>query len=279
MDSKQLGFFIILVILLIVGIVFFRKKFKRLVLPNVVLITGAPKTGKSALSVHLAIKQYRKNLIAWHIGKCLWWLRYHNLKAYPIKPMLYSNIPLKYPHNMLTKDILLRRVKIPRKSVVLMDEVSLLADSMMFKNDSLNFQLLLFFKLYGHLSYGGYIFANSHTISDLHYSIKRVIGRYLYIYQTTKFPFVSLAQVREMAYSDDSNIVNNVNEDVEMSMRKILFLNRNYKKYDCFCYSVFTDNLMYQVDYDYDYKKKDLKAYHIVSFNPRIDNMKVGGKK
>lgn len=278
MDSKNLGFLIVLVVLFIIFLVWFRKKFKRLVLPNVVIITGAPKTGKSAISVHLARKQYRSNVIKWFLGKGLYWLRYHTLKDYPLKPMFYSNIPVKFMHNPLTKDILLRNKKVPKKSVILIDEASLVADSMMFKDNNINFQLLMFFKLYGHSSYGGSIFLNSHTLSDLHYSIKRVIGRYLYIYQTTKYPFFSLAQVREMVYSNDSNVVNNVGEDAELSMRKIFFWNLNYKKYDCYCMSIFTDNLDYEVDYDYEYKKSDLKCRRIVSFNKQIDQMKVGDK-
>lgn len=274
-NNFNIGLFILLLVGLIFVIIWLRKKFKHLVLPNVVLVTGAPKTGKSAVTVHLAIKQYRKNLFMWHLGKAIWWLRYHNLNDYPIKPMLYSNIPLKRMYNPLTVDILLRRKKVPKKSVVIIDEASLVADSMMFKRDDLNFQLLMFFKLYGHASYGGSIFLNSHTTSDLHYSIKRCIGRYLYIYQTTKYPFISISQVREMVFSDDTSIVNDVAEDAELSMRKIIFLNRNYKKYDCFCMSVFTDGLPYEVDYDYEYKQKDLKCRQIVSFNPRILNMKV----
>lgn len=273
--NLNIGFFILVAIGLIVLLVFIRKKLKLLVLPNVVLITGAPKTGKSALTIHLAIKQYRKNCFMWFLGKCFYWLRYHTTNDYPFKPMLYSNIPLKTMHNKLTLDIIQRKVKVPKKSVFIIDEASLLADSMLFKDDSINFNLLLFFKLIGHTTYGGSIYCNSHSLSDLHYSLKRVIGRYLYIYKTSKYPLISICKVREMVYSDDSSVVNDVSEDAELSMRTVVFANWNYKKYDCFCYSVFTDSLPYQVDYEYEYKKDDLKAREIISFNPRFQNIKL----
>lgn len=261
-----------LLILLCVGLIilFFvlRKKLKKLVMPNVYLITGAVKTGKSALSVTLAMRTYRKNVVAWWFGKYLFWLRYHTFSGYPEKPMLYSNIPLATMHNRLTTDIIYRKVRIPKKSVVLIDEASLFADSQLIKNKDINNALTLFCKLYGHLTYGGTMIFNSQTMSDLHYAIKRVCGRYLYIYQSTKWPFITTVKVREMVYSDDTSVVNDVTQDLEMSMRTMFYFNRVYKKYDAYCYSVFTDNLAIQVDYDYKFDKKNLKAIEIVSFNP-----------
>lgn len=272
-DSK-LGLFILLIIGLFILTLWILRKTKRLRLPNVVIVTGAPKTGKSALSLSLAHKRYLGNLIKWYIGKPIFKFLCHitrRNKEYPLKPMFYTNVPVGFKHNRITKDILHLEVKVPPKSVFFIDEVSLMADSMMFKNDKLNLDLLLFFKLIGHTTYGGSVFMNSQCVGDVHYSIKRVLGSYLYIHHTTKYPFISVCAVREMVYSDDSQVGNNVTEDLDLTMRRCFFFNRIYKKYDCYCYSTITDKRMYQVNYKYDFDKKNLKAYDIVSFNVRIE--------
>lgn len=265
-----------IVIFVIVGIIVLfviRKKLKILKIPCVFFIDGAPKTGKSALTIHLGIKTYLKNVFAWLLGKVFYWLRHHNLLGYPLKPMLYCNIPLAFKHNRLTKDIILRKVRIPNKSVVIIDEASLVADSMLFKDQVTNYQILMFAKLFGHYSHGGTLLLNSHTITDLHYAFKRSLGTYLYIYQSNKFPFVTLCKCREMVYSDNNNMVNDISADAELSMRTMFYFNWVYKLYDCFCYSCFTDDLSYQVDYNYKYDKKDLKCRNIVSFNKDISKM------
>lgn len=274
-NNKNLGLFILILIGAIVLVFFILRKTKRFKLPNVVIVTGAPKTGKSALCLVLARRRYRSALIKWYLGIPIFKVINHfaiHKKEYPLKPMFYSNIPLAYKHNRITQDILKMRVKVPKKSVFFVDEVSLMADSMMFKDENLNMDLLLFFKLIGHTTYGGSIFMNSQCVGDVHYSIKRVLGSYLYIHDTiTAWPFIAIANVREMVFSDDSQVGNNVTEDLDLSMRKCFYFKRVYKKYDCFCYSTFTDKKLYQVDYNYKFDKKNLKAYEIQSFNVKLE--------
>lgn len=274
MNNTSFGMFILFLILGGILIFWLSRKLKRLRLPNVVFISGAPKTGKSALCLTLARRRYRSNLIKWYLGKPIFKFLCHILrkeKQYPLKPMFYSNIPLGFKHNRITKEMLHLEVKVPKKSVFFIDEVSLLADSMMFKNDKLNLDLLLFFKTIGHTTYGGSVFMNSQCVGDVHYSIKRVLGSYLYVHDTRKYPFFSICSCREMIFSDDSQVANNVMEDLDLSMRKVFFFNRIYKKYDCFCYSTLTDKRLYKVNYDYEFDKKNLKAYDIVSFNVRLE--------
>lgn len=276
-----------IIILIVVGVVLlylYLKHWKRLKISNVYFVSGAVKTGKTFVSVALAVKTYKKNLRRFYITYPLLRLKLflakeeYNEKIY--KPMLYSNIKLRYvKHNAFTKDILLRQVRIPNKSVVLLDETSLIADSMLFKDNKINIELLLFFKLFGHYSHGGTCVCNSQTISDNHYSLKRAMGRYLYVYNRTKFPFFTRMLAVERIYSDDANNVNLVEGDLEDSQKKLLFLNRYYRYYDCYCYSVFTDDLTIQVDYDKRvYKKLDsLKTDDLVTlqnFDDLLDTRK-----
>lgn len=271
-DSSSI-LILLFIIVGIIALVFIRRKLKILKLPNVFLVTGAVKVGKSALSIHLGISTYRKNVICWHIGKFLYLAKNHTLEGYVKKPMLYSNIPLNYPHNRLTKDIILRKKRIPNKSVVIIDEASLFADSQLIKDKDINFNLMLFCKLFGHSTHGGTLIFNSQCVSDLHYAIKRSCGRYLYIYQSTKYPFITLSKVREMVFSDDTSVVNDVSQDLEMSMRTMFYFNHIYKRYDSCCYSVLTDDLEYEVDYNYEYDKKNLKTKVIISFNPEFEKL------
>ena len=263
-DSKGL-----LIIFLIIGvcvlIFFIRRKLKILKIPCVFLITGAVKTGKTLLSVHLAIKQYRRNVRKWRFKRFLCFLLRRDA---PQKPMLYSNIPLRWQKfNPFTLAILERKVRIPDMSVVLLDEASLIADSMLFKDKKINDKLLLFVKLFGHYSHGGSLLINTQSISDLHFAFKRCVNSYCYIYSSTKFPFITLMKVREMIYSEDASMNNNFTEDVELSMRTILIFNKGYKKYDCYCCSIFTDDLPYQVDYDKEMLTRfdSLKTRNLVS--------------
>lgn len=260
-------------VLLVIGLVllvlfFIRKKIKVLNVPNVYLISGAVKTGKTLLSVHLAKKEIRRNVRNWYLKKWFYKLIRREDKI-GLKPMLYSNIPLaRIKFNLLTMDIILQQKRIPDKSVVLLDEASLLADSTLCKDKYINNRLMRFVKLFAHYSHGGKLIIDTQSISDLHFSFKRCMNNYLYIYSRTKFPFITIMKVREMLYSDDGSLMNNSAEDIELTMRTIIIFNRTYNDYDCYCYSAFTDMLPFEVRYDVEKltKRDDMKCYHLVSF-------------
>lgn len=250
----NIGWVILILIVVVLILWFIHKHFKALKLPNVYLISGAVKSGKSLLSVHLAVKQYRKAMRRYKIKSIVAILF---RKDKPEKPMLYSNMHLRYvKYNLMTIDIINRKVRLPYGSVVLIDEASLVADSMLFKDQIINQKLMLFVKLFAHYTRGGYLILNTQSVSDLHFAFKRCVGQYLYISDRTKYPFLTMFNVREMIYNDEGNITNNVNEDKDLSMRKIFAFNRCYKYYDPYCYSVFTDKKPLFVNYDQEIKGK-----------------------
>ena len=154
MKDNNLFLLLAIIVGVIVLLFWLRRKFKKLVLPNVFIVDGAPKTGKSALSLTLAHRIYVKNVFKWHIGKPLYWLRYHDLSDYPPKPMFYSNIPVGFTHNLLSKRIIYHQAKVPPKSVIFIDEASLFADSQLIKDSELNLKLTLFCKMIGHTTKG-----------------------------------------------------------------------------------------------------------------------------
>lgn len=267
--------YIIPVLLLIAAIVFcvwfFVFKTKHLKLPNVYLVTGSVKTGKSVLSVCLAVKTYKRNLMRAHVRRF-----FQSCFKKPLDelPMLYSNMKLRnVRYNLLSLDILERKVRIPHKSVVLIDEVSLVADSMLFKNDLLNQRLSLFVKLFGHYTHGGTLIINTQALKDCHYAFKRSLQSYLWIQSRKPCFGFTLFSVREMTYSDEDNVMNVFTKDNEVDNRPLFMLNNYYKYYDCYCWSVFTDGLQLKVDYDSPILKKEdsLKTGVLVSFQDYQD--------
>lgn len=248
---------------------FFIFKVKHLKVPSVYLITGGVKTGKSFVSVWLAVKYYKRArrkarvcnfFIKFLINPIIWWRRFaHESKRNYFKlkdmPMLYSNMRLRnIKYNLLSLDIILREVKIPVGSVVLIDEISLFADSTLcltkqYKEKNLHESLMLFVKLFGHYC-GGHLIVNTQALCDCAHEFKRCISNYLWIEVNKRYPFFSLLKVRELAHSEDNDIVNNFSQDSELDTRPLFVLNKYRKYYDYRCYSIFTDGLEMKVNYD-----------------------------
>lgn len=253
--------FILLFILLIWLLWFLIFKVKRLKLDCVSLITGGVKTGKTTLSVHLAIKKYKSNRRKWLFRKMFLFKRNEE------EPLLYSNIPLTCEYVPVTQEMIERKERINYKSVMYLCETSLIADSMSFKDDLLNERLSLFIKLYGHETHGGSLFLDTQAVSDNHYAVKRCISRNLYIYHLIKWiPFFLVFKVRELYYSEDNSTINVIEEDLEDSMKIVICSKRVWKKFDCYAYSVFTDDCPVNTAIELENKKRDLKVNNLVTF-------------
>lgn len=264
-------------ILLIVGVIalvifllwFFIFKCKRLKPNDLYMIDGGVKTGKSLITVMLSVKAYRKALIGYYLKNLL--IKFINLfrknkKKLCEKPMLYSNMPLyRVKYNYLTFDVIFGKVRIPHKSVVLIDEATLLADSMLgmvtsgfatrkkyhgYTFEEINENLTLFLKTFGHMTHGGKCFYNSQSVIDLHFAFKRNTSVYCYVTRTRKFPFFCLSEVREVVHDESNDIVNVVSRDVEYDNRPLFVSKRYYRYYDRYYLDVLTKNLPVYVHYD-----------------------------
>lgn len=260
MDSKTLLYLALCALLLIVISRFFK-------LPktgSVVLVTGGVKTGKTTLSVHLALKCYRRAIIRYYISRVLFFWRKCE------KPLLYSNIPLARSYVPVTRDLLLRNVRPNYKSVILLSEASLVADSQLIRDKVINQKLLEFFKLIGHETRGGSVILDTQSISDLHYSIKRCLSEYLYIHHIVRFiPFFILAYVREDRYSEDGSVIATYTADVEDTLTRVVIPKRVWKMFDCYCYSAMTDHLPV-ISHETTGVPHNLKIKDYVSFRDKI---------
>lgn len=274
-------------ILLVVGLILFL--FLRFIkipkLGDITLITGGVKTGKSMLTVCMAIRELRKRrfrtFIYNHITRPFQNATIVKLSKKFSKdplpkrkrkeyPLLYSTIPLRVDYVPLTREILEREQRVVYGSVVFVDEASLIADAQMKRDHTLDEPLTLFHKLFGHMSRGGILLINTQSVSDLHFSTKKCINSYLWIHHQTKLPFFSLLYVRELAYQYDqdgsgSNVTNTVDRDAEDDLKLIFVPHSVWNKYDRYCYSLLTDHK--DVPRKIRRAKRDgLKSKYIVSF-------------
>lgn len=273
MDDLNLGaifLFILILVTCIFLLYFFIFKVKHLKTPEVYMVDGGVKTGKSLVTVMLAVKQYRKNVRKYYIANFfikifnkLFWK--NNPRKLQERPMLYSNMPLyKVKYNQLTLDIMLWKVRIPHKSVVIIDEATLLADSMsgmvikgkklneeqQRKFDDINETLTLFLKTYGHQTHGGSCFYNSQQVIDLHFAFKRCTSTYLFLSKNRKYPFFCLLDVRELIHDESGDVTNVNRSDIDDDNKPLFVSKRWYKYYDRFYLDVLTKHLKLMVDYD-----------------------------
>ena len=256
MYSIVIGFIVFLVLKVM-------SKYKIPKIPCVALVTGGVKSGKSTFSVYLAIKTYKSVHNRWKVRS--YFQRLFHLKV-DEEPLLYSNIPLACPYVPISLDLLLRKVRPAYGSVAYINEASLVADQMLFKNDDINERLTLFNKLFGHETCGGHLIYDTQCVSDVHYAVKRSLSNQFYIHHLEKrIPFFLVAKVREERYSDDKSVISTYSEDVEESLKKVIIPKKYWKKFDAYCFSCFTDNLPV-ADNVIVGDKSDLKAHELVSF-------------
>lgn len=273
-----LSIILILIVCFIIHKIISKFKFPKC--PSIAVFTGGVKVGKSALSLACSLQYYRKAVRQWRIRSFFRFIanlfRKKSKKKLSFeKPLFYSNIPLRnIPYVQLTKAHILREVRFNYKSVVFVDEASLLADSQLIKIPDLNVKLLLFFKLFGHSTQGGKCIFNSHNISDLHYALKRTTSQYFYIHSLTTFlPFIMFGNVREERYSEDGSDINVYNEDLEKSLLKVIVRKKIFKYYDSFCYSILTDSLPTKNIILKKGRKDSLKARELPSFRLEFSNL------
>lgn len=224
---------------------------KRMRYGNLTLVTGGVKTGKTQLTVALAIKTYKKQLRKWRKSCRKARKKYEPL---PEKPLLYSNMPIgkrgdKYAP--LTIELVTQKERFRYGSVIYYNEASLIAGSKDIKDEELNDHLLKFFKLIAHYTMGGYLFLDTQSPQDVHYTIKRSLSTYYDIWARLTLPFVSILWIRENKLVDGENSVAidtqvDPQDSVADGGKKKYFrliLNKWWKYYDQYAYSCQVANL------------------------------------
>lgn len=260
--------FILAVVVVFVVLVKVWSKHKTPKVGSLALVTGGVKTGKTTFAVHLAIKNYRRAVLRWRVMSFFSFLikKWKNQE----KPLLYSNIPLTVPYVPVTQAMLRREVRFNYKSVILLSEASLIADSQLIKNLELNDQILLFCKLIAHETKGGMLVLDTQSISDLHYGFKRCLSEYFYIHHIFKWiPGFIIAWVQEQRYSDDGSVITAQVDDNEENLRWLIIPKKVWRVFDTYTYSAMTDDLPVIKNTRVG-KRGHLKSLSIVSFRDRF---------
>lgn len=263
--------FWIYLILILISVILIRKFLSRFKFPKVsalAVFTGDVKVGKSGVSLACAMSKFRKVHRSWRI-RCFF-RKMFGKKTFPEEPLFYSNIPLAgVKYHDLTLEHILRKVRFNFGSVVFVDEASLLADCYLSKTDAdLSIELLKFFKLFGHETHSGYCIFNSQSVSDLHISLRKCTSQYFYIHHVYSVPLIpiSCCRMREERFCEDGGSVNVYDNDVEDSLKTVLFRKKVFKQYDSFAYSSLTDDLPLSNTQHFNKYGDSLKADSITSF-------------
>lgn len=260
------GDFITIALIILGLFIFFRlkRKFKMPKVGSLALVTGGVKAGKSTYSVALAVTEYKREHRRWRIRK---FFAKMFRRSIPEEPLLYSNIPLAVPYVDITREILERKVRIRYKSVVYLSEATLLADNSIYKDMTLSERLMFFNKLFGHESRGGLLIYDTQAIGDLPAVTRRCLGQYFYVHHMVKWiPFILVAYIREDRYSEDGSVVSTNETDVEDTLKRVIIRKSVWKKFDCYCYSGFTDDLPVSDTVTTLPKGADLRVKNLVSF-------------
>lgn len=263
---------LILVLLLLVNKILNRFKFPKITC--LAVFTGDVKVGKSGVSLACALSKYKIVRRRWKIRKFFQKLF---RKKVDEEPLLYSNIPIAgVDYHELKLEHILREKRLNFKSVVFVDEASLLCDCYLSKsNPELSTELMKFFKLFGHETHNGYCILNSQSISDLHISLRKCTSQYFYIHHTSSrfIPFIAFAKMREERYTEDDSAVNVYDSDVEDSLKTVIFNKKVFKKYDPYSYSILTDDLDKVNNKKFNKIGSNLKAHELISFRQEFVDM------
>ena len=238
---------LIIAVAVIILYIIYRKNFKILKVPAVCLVTGAPKTGKSLICTCLSIKDYKKR-------HRKWWILTHIFRKNMEEPLYYTNVTISFgslkrkkPHRLdknivhITLDHLLRNIRFNYKSVIYIQESSLMADNMDFNDKDRNVELSLFNKLIAHETRGGVLYYDTQNALDNHYSIKRVSSNFFFIQKNINFLLFHVLYVREMISTDLGS--NDFIDDIDTTTRKVLVPFWYHHKYDRYEFSYLTDSL------------------------------------
>ena len=277
---------IVAILIFIIWFFFFRKQ-KSLDYGCLLYITGALKTGKTFLSMSVIDLEYKKVISKWKKvnfkRKIISILKHCDYV--PIdKPLIYSNMPLNIPYAPLTNELLLRKERFVKGSIVYLNEASFVASQMDTKDDLVNFQLNSFCKLFGHevgsseLGYDGLLILDTQNIKDTHYSFKNVCTSFYFIHHKKSFlHFWIKLYLKEYSYVD--NVSNNTDTDLPDDFKVVIRSKKYFKFYDRYAYSSFTDNLSVNDNIVYPLFVDDLKMKQVVSFNERNRKFLVVPKK
>ena len=263
---KYLGLIIIIVIVVFAFYIYY-KHFRPPKLGTFVMVTGGVKCGKSTTSVGASILDIRFR--RWRIKFINWLRRLFRVKKPQIElPLYYSNVPVNtgFGYVPVTKELLLRKHRFVYGSVIYFQECSFLCGSMDYGVEEVDDAIKSLCKLVGHETKGGALYVDTQSVSDLHNGFRRSCSMELYVYKTVKVPLLPFLIVwyKQLYYNEDGQLVNVNSKNADDDLRKMLFFSKVWKRFDCYCYSILTDDLPVERRLRYPKTDIDFKAKEIL---------------
>lgn len=254
---------IILFVILLIAFVLIARKRKRLKLDCVTMINGAIGSGKTSTATYLALKHYKKAIFKWKFRKAI-------LHKNEEKPLLYANFPLfGVDYVPLTMDLILRnKIRFAYKSVMLIDEASLIADSMDYKDKLTNDKLSFFLLAFRHETRGGKAFICTQSKNDLHFSFDRKTSQSLYLTKSLNLWLFRVVWCRELLLID-SKVENNIENDFKEDSCNYWFIVpcSVFKHYNHTYLSYLSDNWQVAENVVNNGKKPKCKAFEIITLH------------
>lgn len=235
------------------------------------LFTGAGGTGKTWVMTKFARYLYQVETFKYKV-KRLYKKQYRSLPA----PALVSNYPIlkrsyytysfrfllftfKVPFlskkvyefsDMLNKEILLLKVKLPPKSVVVCTEFGSIFDNQEYDNLNLNVNTREYLRFKRHYEKGGWFLADEQSSDDIPAVLRRKFGKLYNLMSNrpffTLFPFsllpIRITQVRHMSISEDIKVI----EDNQAESKTKHYLMLGFVKYyDTYAFSERVASMQY----------------------------------
>lgn len=247
---------------------------------TILLITGGVGMGKTSTGLNECLKSFRKKRFRYYFKTKF--LRKKNVE----KPFIYCNMPLYgVEYKSFTLEHLLREKRFEYDSVIFLNEISLIADSMLAYNigkdkarEYVNKQLQLFCKLIRHetLGKGITLILDTQNPNDMAMGGDRCLSSCTQITKSIKWlPFFRLIQCRVMTINVQ-NVQNNVNESEDVSNVDFwrLVPKSIFRKYNSYCYEFLSSDLPI-IPNSILYNKKNMKRkdfYHLRFVIPTLNN-------
>lgn len=271
---------LIIIIILVVLLFIYYKRSKKMSFDSIVMINGAVGGCKSLTTFSIGGYAIKKAHGIWY-RRTHWYSKIFRFMKDEEEPFIYCNIPyyknrkkgILHPlYKPLTNDILSRATRPNFKSVIVIDESSLLATSLDYKDKVLSENLTLWLKLIRHELHGSYrniwgsypnVIINTQSKNDNHYAFDRSLNQVLYITKSYNLPFFRLVFCRDLLLID--SVENEFKDDYkeDLSTRWFLISKKVFNKYNSFAYSFLSD------DFPIDNKRvlKTRKRFEIATFH------------
>ena len=201
---------------------------------TVVAFTGGLGSGKSFLSVDIAIKLLKRK------RREVWLKNLFNKKGEKLpRPLLYTSIPVSISKKenavILTEKHLLLQEKLVPRSVCFIDEIGSFCSQFDFKakNADVFDEFVRFFR---HYTKNGYIVCNDQCSENIVLQVRRRLNTVYNLMGFRKwFGFIYTVKVRNISVSEEIKTIEE--QDTEDNMTTLIGFLPWRKRYDTHCYS------------------------------------------